>query len=190
MDSTSIVSSGALELLESDPKSAMQCVVNGDRIRRNLASRPTKKLKIAYELSTFGWTINWENARPSSTTLVLFGPTNCGKTALAKALLPDAKLISHMDQLRDFDEDKYTGIIFDDMSFKHMPREGQIHLVDRHQERAIHVRYGCGIIPEGEPVIITTNLPPEGIMKAEDPAIARRCTFVNVRGVGQYFEQP
>lgn len=62
------------------------------------------------------------------------------------------------------------------MSFLHLPREGQIHLVDTADESQVHARYEMVEIPAGTPRIITTNLMPSEIFAWENEAIRRRCT--------------
>lgn len=178
--------SAAIEILEECPKASRDLCINGDRILKNLATLGTKKLKITYELSTFGWTERWDGA---THTLVIYGATNLGKTSLAKALLPEALLTRHLDKLREYDPTRYKGIILDDMSFSHLHRETQIALVDRHEDTQIHVRYSVAEIPAGTPVIITTNSLPSTILRMDDPAIARRCHVVLMKGVGQFFAQ-
>lgn len=111
-------------------------------------------------------------------THVIQGPSGCGKTSFALAVMPKALVVSHMDQLRGFDPEKHDGIIFDDMSFKHIPREAQIHLVDQDLERALHIRYGVGLIPANTRKVFTTNA--DEIFDMSDPAIARRVTVHRV----------
>lgn len=178
--------SAAIAILEEDPKASRDLCINGDRILKNLASLQSKKLKITYELSTFGWTEPWDG---KTHTLLIYGPTNIGKTALAKALLPDALLTRHLDKLREYDPVRYTGIILDDMAFGHLHREAQIALVDRHEDTQIHVRYSVAEIPAGTPVIITSNRNPSGVLTWDDPAIARRVYCVYTTGIGQYFKK-
>lgn len=60
------------------------------------------------------------------------------------------------------------------MSFHHLHREAQIHLVDVAEDRDIHIRYAVAHIPAGMPRIITTNKPEGEILWTHDPAIARR----------------
>ena len=178
--------SAAIAILEECPKASRDLCINGDRIIKNLASLSSKKLKITYDLSTFGWTEPWDG---KTHTLVIYGGTNLGKTSLAKALLPDALLTRHLDKLREYDGTRYTGIILDDMSFKHLHREAQIALVDRHEDTQVHVRYAVAEIPAGTPVIITTNSLPSSILHMDDAAIARRCYVVHMKGIGQFFKQ-
>jgi len=107
---------------------------------------------------------------------IFWGPPGCGKTEYAKQLLPDALFVTHMDDLRQFSPENYTGIIFDDMAFAHMPREAQIHIVDFDNPRSIHVRYGTALIPAGTIKIFTTNVR-DGRIFTDDAAINRRLTI-------------
>jgi len=86
-----------------------------------------------------------------------------------------------MDKLRELTPTKAKkGLIFDDMSFVHLPREAQIHLVDVFDDTQIHCRYNHVEIPAGTPRIITTNLLPSQIFKWDEEAIRRRCTSWNL----------
>jgi len=108
---------------------------------------------------------------------VLWGESGCGKTTLARCLLPKALIVSHMDDLASYSEN-HVGIIFDDMSFKHIPREAQIHLLDTDLPRSIHVRYRTAMIPANTPKIFTTNEECGLIFTMPDAAIARRVDFI------------
>lgn len=178
--------SKALEILAADERTARDLAINGDRITKNLSTRVRKKLKVTHSLESFGWTTAlWDPSTPA-TTLILTGPTEVGKTSLAKALLPEALFVSHMDGLRTYGEG-YHGIIFDDMAFTHLHREAQIHLVDMTDDRQIHVRYSVAEIPAGTPKIITTNRSADMVVNIVDPAIQRRCTVVSVEKVANVF---
>lgn len=109
----------------------------------------------------------------NSVSHVIIGPSGTGKTSYAKAMYPKALLVSHMDDLGDFDPTVYEAIIFDDMSFLHMPRSAQIHIVDVDEDRSIHIRYKTAFIPRGTKKIFTTN---EDIF-LDDPAINRRLKY-------------
>lgn len=91
------------------------------------------------------------------TTLILMGPSNIGKTQLAKALFKNALLCRHIDKLKQFDRFQHDGIIFDDMSFNHWPRESVISLLDLEEDSDINVKCSMVTIPAGTPRIITTN---------------------------------
>jgi hypothetical protein len=62
------------------------------------------------------------------------------------------------------------------MSFAHLPREAQIHLVDTAFESQLHCRYEMIEVPAHTPRIITTNLLPSEIFSWEHEAIRRRIT--------------
>lgn len=173
----------AINFLEEEPKTSRDLCMNGDRILKNLSTLSTKRLKIIYDLSTFGWNVPWDS---SGTTLLLYGATNLGKTALAKALLPEGLLIRHIDKLRDYSSGAYKGIIMDDMAFSHLHQEAQIALLDRGEDTQVHVRYSVAEIPAETPVIITTNRMPFEVFTIANGAIRRRLTIVLVQGVGKY----
>lgn len=111
-----------------------------------------------------------------STSFVIRGDSGIGKTQWALTLIDRPLLVTHMDQLRLYDPRRFGGIVFDDMSFSHLPREAQIHLVDTAQPRAIHVRYGLAHLPSGTKKIFTTN---SLNIFLNDPAINRRITYFN-----------
>jgi len=110
-------------------------------------------------------------------SIVIIGPSGIGKTVFAKkrATKP-ALFVSHLDQLKTFNPQRHKSIIFDDMSFTHIPTTGQIHLVDRFEPRAIHIRYGVVNIPAGVERWFTCNANPF----VEHPAIARRTNKINL----------
>lgn len=111
-------------------------------------------------------------------TQIFLGPTNCGKTTYAKQLLPRALFCTHMDDLAKYDPENYDGIIYDEASFVHLPREGQIHLCDQGEDRSLHVRYMCARIPKHTKKIFTSNKT-VGEVLLEDPAIQRRIQVHN-----------
>lgn len=162
-----------LKVLEHS-KTYRDLVVHGDAIERNLKKLKRSKLESQFTLDSFNVSFNWDRSK----TLILTGPTNTGKTSLAAALLPKALFVTHIDRLKDYADGDYDGIIFDDMSFKHLHREAQIHLVDTAFSRDIHCRYSTAMIPKGTPRIITSNLPPNQILLSDDPAIDRRLQIV------------
>lgn len=160
----------AIENLKASGEAACRdFVIHHTAIMTTLARlAPPVALTGTRQLSDFGSLFHWDR----TTTLILCGPTNRGKTTLAKSLMPHGLFVSHMDQLRNFNG--HEGVIFDDMSFKHLPRESQICLVDTHEERAIHIRYGIATLKANTPRIITTNRSPDDILNIHDGAIARR----------------
>lgn len=134
------------------------------------------KAKPSFELSSFPWTATSLLAilNGSTKSLIMWGEAGIGKTQFAMALLPDALVVTHMDDLRSFDSNSHNGIIFDDMDFKHMPRSSQIHIVDREIGRSIHCRYECAWIPPEVKKIFTTNEESGEVVDLSDAAIRRR----------------
>lgn len=99
-----------------------------------------------------------ELSAPENKCAVLVGPTGCGKTAWACRMAPKPALwVTHIDVLRQFNPRHHRSIIFDDMSFKHMPEQAQIHLTDWDRARQIHCRYGHATIPANTPKFFTCN---------------------------------
>lgn len=128
--------------------------------------------------------LNW--AWNSELALILWGPTNVGKTTLACSLLPNSLLTRHLDTLATYSSTRFNGVVLDDMAFKHLHREAQIALVDTYFTTQIHVRYKVAELPKGTPRIVTTNRHPEEIFDLSDPAIRRRVQIVKVQGRGDY----
>lgn len=108
----------------------------------------------------------------SRKALVLKGMSGCGKTTWAKINAPKPCLfVSHLDQLKKFLPGYHKSIIFDDVSFTHIPRTAQIHLLDFDNTRAIHCRHSVATIPAGVHKIFTCN---EWPVTRGDGAIERR----------------
>lgn len=122
--------------------------------------------------------------RTSFKNLFVYGPTGTGKTQWALHHFRNPYLCSHIDELRNFDANQNDGIVFDDMSFHHMPREGIIHLLDWDEDRSIHCRYYCAYIPAGTKKIFTSNKTFEETFPIDDyGAIRRRITeIIHVTG--------
>lgn len=117
------------------------------------------------------------NRWDESKVLILWGDTGLGKTSMAKILVPKpALMVSHLDDLKKFRSGYHKGIIFDDVSIKHLPETSQIHLLDSFDTRSIHVRYGTVTIPKNTPKIFTCNEFPV----SKIPAIERRIQNIRV----------
>lgn len=63
------------------------------------------------------------------------------------------------------------------MTFKHLDPVLQIPIVDRYDNRSVHCRYSCALIPAGIQKIFTCNTIP---FNTEVPQIARRVTLINL----------
>lgn len=87
--------------------------------------------------------------------LYINGATGTGKTAWARALLPEATVVRHRDQLRDCDFSK--GIIFDDFDVGHWPPTAVIHLLDWDEPSGIDIKHAHVVIPAKTRKIFTHN---------------------------------
>jgi len=120
---------------------------------------------------------------PRNTALYIWGETGLAKTQWAVHQGQNPLVVSHMDKLREFDEDRHDIIIFDDMSFNHVPRTTIIHLTDWDEDRQIHCRYSPAEIPRHTKKIFTSNKAfNETFSGLEgnagfDPAVLRRVTI-------------
>ncbi len=123
-----------------------------------------------YALNTFSWKTDFD----WSLSQIFWGNSGIGKTEFARALLPKALLISHMDDLLTYDHVEHDGLIFDDMDFKHIHRGAQIHIFDQAFARSLHCRYACAHIPANTKKIFTTNEIAGNIFLRGDAAIERR----------------
>lgn len=119
--------------------------------------------------SSFPW-----NLELSDSSMIIWGDAGIGKTEYAKFLLGESLMVSHIDDLANFNPEFHNGIIFDDMDFKHFPRTSQIHLLDWDNDRSIHIRYQTAFIPKNTKKIFTTNEFNGSIFNLEDGAIRRR----------------
>lgn len=111
------------------------------------------------------------------TSIWIMGPTGVGKTtwALTHALKPSL-FVRHLDTLREFRNGYHKSLIFDDMSFRHIPRVGQLEIVDRYHPTQVHIRYQVVTLPAGIPKIFLSN---DEIFDW-DEAIHRRITKIDL----------
>lgn len=160
----------AISCLEATPQGSRDLTLHPAIVDSLRAMNP-KTLILKVTLNQFQ---NLPAVDPTK-TLILHGESGVGKSSLAKALLPKALMINHVDQLRGYDPLIHEGVIFDDMNFSHWPRESHIHVVDVEEDRAIHCRYAYAFLPAGTRRIMTTNLAPHQMLMTADTAVARRC---------------
>jgi len=94
-------------------------------------------------------------------TLLLVGKSGIGKTTWAKQTIPKPCLfVTHLDDLKKFRIGYHISILFDDVSFNHLPETSQIHLLDFENPRSIHIRHTIARVPSGIRKIITCNTIP------------------------------
>lgn len=113
--------------------------------------------------------------------LYIHGKTGSGKTQFARALLPEATVVSLRDQLRGVDFSK--GIIFDDFDVYKWAGVSAIHLLDWDEPRGLDVKHGHVVIPPHTRKIVTFNEPlekwvPEFATHNQVEAIRSRFTLV------------
>lgn len=127
-------------------------ITNHKRILREIANAKPKFSKENFYPNKLA-----EEHDFTTKALVLRGPPNGGKTQYAKTFFKKPLLVRHPDKLKSFDENVHDGIIFDDQSYGHWPRESVIHLMDVEEEADINVKNSMVTIPAGTPRIFTTN---------------------------------
>ncbi len=178
------INSGAtLRTLWKENSKTMILHHRGISIAYQKLSPNTQSTNLTHPIESFSWNLilDWTK------TQVFWGASGVGKTSYALALLPKALVVSHLDDLLKFDEEIHTGIIFDDISICHLPRESQIHITDQDLHRSIHCRYMTATIPCNTKKIFTTNIEYGQCMNVTDSAIRRRIqitNLVNVLSVG------
>ena len=134
------------------------------------------------------WTLNLDFRR----VLFISGPSGCGKTQWATHQFDNPLFCRQIDQLKDFKQGFHDGIVFDDMSFAHIPLESCIHLLDWDMDSAIHCRHTNAFIPRHTRKIFTTN---KTFFEAFPPdphgALRRRIdTFYTVQPGEKLYEDP
>lgn len=116
-------------------------------------------------------------------TMILWGKSGIGKTTWAIRNMPKPiLLVTHLDELKKYNPKKHKSILFDDMDFKHLPLQTQIHLVDQDIPRSIHVRYGVARIPARVPKVFTCNDYPF----VREPPIERRTVSNHFNMYGEH----
>lgn len=96
-----------------------------------------------------------EIRNPDWHVLIFAGLTGMGKTQWARALLPHAPVVRHLDVLTEVDTGQ--GVIFDDLGVGHLPFTALLNLLDWEEEGQVHVRYTVASIAPRTRRIFTTN---------------------------------
>jgi len=151
-------------------------VENSLQAYRTMKTRQTPPLYLLENFLPVVMPVDWH-------ALLLTGPTGIGKTQFARALLPSAPVIRHVDQLRTADLSK--GIIFDDFDVSHWPVTSIIHLLDWDEASGIHCRYTHVLVPAHTKKIFTHNKPlhqwlPADIPRPQYEAVERRIILVEL----------
>lgn len=170
----------AMDILAKDLP--YEYLVHGESMERNLKKRKVVPHANLYPLDSF---LHSRLLFGSKATLI-WGPTGTGKTCFALAHFKNPLVVSHIDKLKQLSTDN-DGIVFDDMSFKHWPKESIIHLLDYEISRDINVRYGTVNIPAGVTKVFTHNTrnpfyDEDNVEDGQKDAIERRLVRVNVVG--------
>jgi hypothetical protein len=165
----------AMHIVKGDKDLARDMLRDSARYESSIARlHPTYTAPVLkYRFITMQSVMRWKRKRHA---LWLVGPTGTGKTEFAKTLFTKALFITHIDKLKLLSQ-THDGLIFDDMNFKHWPREAQIHITDIENDRDINVKHGMMTIPKGLPRIFISNVP----IFMLDPAIKRRLRIIRVK---------
>lgn len=145
-------------------------------------------LKVKYQDIRHGpWRWNLKPQLDFSKSFVIYGPTNIGKTQYVISLFPKLLLVTHLDGLKAYASGAYDAILFDDMSFRHLPDRTQLFLCDQDVDRDIHVRYGTVTIPRNTPKFFLHNRRDE-VFDFSLPEIRRRVDIIKFTEDNFYFE--
>lgn len=131
-------------------------VIHYDRVKRNMQLMG-KKARPENVYPFTGDVVEWDMDQKS---LLVIGPSRTGKTEWAKSFVTHHLKktyfrVTHIDRLKKFDGQDC--IIYDDISFHHLPRETQIHIAEVRNQRDIHCRNTTADIPPGIIQIFCNN---------------------------------
>jgi len=137
----------------------MDYVQRMDQLTRSLTAHRDKKMRVMIPPRKVTEFENAPTIPEDWKVLFLWGKTGLGKTQFAKALLPEATIVRHRNQLNQCDFTK--GVIFDDFDVSHWPPCAVIHLLDWDEVSGIDVKYGMVTIPPRTRKIFTFNKRPD-----------------------------
>lgn len=154
-------------------------------VKRGLIAHYRKRTLFIREMSTFSkppcpddWMTKY--------AILVTGISNAGKTAWCLAHFKKPYLVSHIDQLKEFNHLEHDGLVFDDMSFEHWPVEACINLVDLEYDREVNCRHHTGFLPANFPRMFTSNRAVLHVLNFKDAneeqckALDRRTKHVHV----------
>lgn len=130
--------------------------INYARIKQNLKDMGKRERPMRIYPFT-GETYEWDMEKRS---LLIVGPKNIGKTQWAKSFVHHHLhrtflYVTHLDGLKKYDGEDF--IIFDDVSFKHLPMSTQKAVCEVEDSRDVHCRHVCASIPPGITKIFLHN---------------------------------
>jgi len=131
-------------------------VINYERIVKNMKAMSKKPRPVKIYPFT-GEVIEWDYKKRC---LCIVGPARIGKTQWAKSFVHHhLKMtflrVTHIDGLKQYNGEDC--IIYDDVSFAHLPRETQVHIAEVEEARDIHCRNRPASIPSGIFSIFVNN---------------------------------
>lgn len=99
-------------------------------------------------------------------------------------------VVCQPDDLKEWDPEKYSGLIYDEGSLAHLPEPFQIHHLQLEQNVRVKARFRDAWLTAGRRAILTTNFNPDQVMKYDHPAIRRRVRVVDVPERNRYIVWP
>jgi len=127
--------------------------LHGEAIRRNLNVAFTPKFQHKYTIDQY--TIPPKEFIPNK-SLHFYGDAVMGKTNFALAHFANPLLVRHMDTLKKINPD-IDGLVFDEMTYYHLPHGAVKTLLDVEHTTDIHARNVCATIPAGMNRIFCSN---------------------------------
>lgn len=116
---------------------------------------------------------------PTRKTYCIWGnSTGVGKSTWVRINAPKPALrISHIDGLDKYDPEYHKSVIFEEMTFTHVPKTAQIKICDETETFQHHCRYKHRALRGGTYKFITSNDPP---FDFHEPPIARRVVSIEI----------
>lgn len=134
-------------------------VINKVKVDQNLRALSQKKREHKIYPLISDYDPEWD---PSELSLHMYGPSRLGKTEWAKSyvhhkLKKTFYVVTHIDNLKTYDGSDI--IIYDDVSFTHLPTQTAIHIAECKNGKSIHCRHKVAEIPPGIGNIFLSNSP-------------------------------